>query len=52
MNKNFKKLYDNVNIIKVPGHIPSHEKTDIDHKFSLVDKQSRKLLRKYVDENE
>lgn len=52
MNKNFKKLYDNVNIIKVAGHIPSHEKTDIDHKFSLVDKQSRKLLRKYVDENE
>jgi len=52
MNKNFKKLYNNVNIIKVPGHIPTHEKTDIDHKFSLVDKQSRKLLRKYVDENE
>ena len=52
MNKKFKKLYDNVNIIKVAGHIPSHEKTDTDRKFSLVDKQSRKLLRKYIDDNE
>ena len=52
MNKNFKKAYDNVNIIKVTGHLPSREKTDIDHKFSLVDKHSRKLLRKYVEANE
>ena len=39
------------NFIKVKGHKRSHQKTEIDQYFSLVDKASRKALRQYLKPN-
>lgn len=45
----FYKMTDSLNceFIKVQGHVASHKKDGIDRFFTLVDRESRRALRKY-----
>jgi ribonuclease HI len=45
--REFFRLTDQIDctFVKVKGHQPSHQKTEIDHLFSLVDRASRQALR-------